>query len=49
MTIAFIVVLILCVLRIGANANSVDDYASVTMSILADVVIAGIAIWGLVR
>lgn len=49
MTTAFIVVLILCVLRIGANANSYDDAGAVTMSVLADLVIAGVAIWGLVR
>lgn len=49
MTIAFIVVLILCTLRIGCNLNSCDCPTEVGLSILADVIIASIAIWGLVR
>lgn len=49
MTIALIVVLIMCVLRIGYNMQSCDNPAEVGLSVLADVIISGLAIWGLVR
>ena len=49
MTIECVVILVLCVLRMGANMNSTDDPATVGMSVCADLIIASFAIGGLVR